>query len=188
MVHAPVSSASWEWMTRLLDTAVLASSDRKAGQEAMLAKLSELMFLEALRAHIEELAPETRNWVAGLRDPEIGTVLRLIHGRFAEPWTLEGLARASNLSRSTLADRFTGYIGVPPMTYLTQWRLQVAARLLQSGSVSVGQAASTVGYHSESAFNRAFKRLVGKTPGAWRRRREHTHDSTGPGSGAVRDE
>jgi AraC-like DNA-binding protein len=170
MVHAPVSAASWEWMSRLLDAAIRASSEREAGQEAMLAKLSELMFLEALRAHIEDLAPETRNWVAGLRDPEIGATLRLIHGRFAEPWTLEGLARASNMSRSTLADRFTAYVGVPPMTYLAHWRLQVAARLLQNGSLSVGQAASTVGYQSESAFNRAFKRLVGETPGAWRRR------------------
>jgi AraC-like DNA-binding protein len=136
----------------------------------MLAKLSELMFLEALRAHIEGLSPETRNWVAGLRDPEIGSTLRLIHGRFAEPWTLELLARESNMSRSTLADRFTAYVGIPPMTYLARWRLQVAARLLQNGSVSVAQAASTVGYQSESAFNRAFKRLVGVSPGVWRRR------------------
>jgi AraC-like DNA-binding protein len=178
MVHAPVSSASWEWMSRLLDTAIQASSDREAGQEAMLAKLSELMFLEALRAHIEALTPETRSWVAGLRDPEIGAILRLIHGRFAEPWTLEGLARAGNMSRSTLADRFTAYVGVPPMTYLAQWRLQVAARLLMGGSMNVGQAARSVGYQSESAFNRAFKRLVGETPGRWRRRGDHTDGDT----------
>jgi AraC-like DNA-binding protein len=170
MVHAPVSSASWDWMTGLLDVAIRASSDRDAGQEAMLAKLSELMFVEALRAHIEDLPAGTRNWVAGLRDAEIGAALRVIHGRFAEPWTLERLARESNLSRSTFADRFTGYVGIPPMTYLAQWRLQVAARLLQNGSTSVAQAASAVGYQSESAFNRAFKRLVGDTPGAWRRR------------------
>lgn len=170
MVHAPVSASSWQWMSQLLDAAIRASTEREAGQEAMLAKLSELMFLEALRAHIEELPAGARNWVAGLRDPDVGTTLRLIHGRYAEPWTLEALARACNLSRSTLADRFTAYVGVPPMTYLAHWRLQVAARLLQSGSISVGQAASTVGYQSESAFNRAFKRLVGETPGAWRRR------------------
>ncbi|MFC7550758.1 cupin domain-containing protein [Plantactinospora sp. GCM10030261] len=170
MVHAPVSAASWEWMVGLLDTAIRASSDRQPGQEAMLAKLSELMFLEALRAHIEGLPPQTRNWVAGLRDPEVGAALRLIHGRYAEPWTLELLARASNMSRSTFADRFTAYVGIPPMTYLAQWRLQAAARLLQNGSVSVAQAAAAVGYQSESAFNRAFKRLVGEAPGAWRRR------------------
>jgi AraC-like DNA-binding protein len=170
MVHAPLSAASWGWMVGLLDTAIRASNDRQPGQEAMLAKLSELMFLEALRAHIEGLPPQTRNWVAGLRDPEIGVTLRLIHGRFAEPWTLELLARASNMSRSTLADRFTAYVGIPPMTYLAQWRLQAAARLLQNGSVSVAQAAAAVGYQSESAFNRAFKRLVGEAPGVWRRR------------------
>lgn len=175
MVHAPVSAASWEWMSGLLDAAVHASSDRDAGQEAMLAKLSELMFVEALRGHIEGLPPGTRSWVAGLRDPEIGSTLRLIHGRFAEPWTLERLAREVNMSRSSFADRFTAYVGVPPMTYLAQWRLQVAARLLQSGSTSVAQAASAVGYQSESAFNRAFKRLVGQAPGAWRRQGERTH-------------
>jgi AraC-like DNA-binding protein len=169
MVHAPVSAESWGWMVALLDTAVRASGDHRPGQEAMLAKLSELMFLEALRAHIDGLPPQTRNWVAGLRDPEIGATLRLIHGRFAEPWTLELLARASNMSRSALAERFTAYVGVPPITYLAQWRLQAAARLLQNGSASVAQAAAAVGYQSESAFNRAFKRLVGEAPGTWRR-------------------
>jgi transcriptional regulator GlxA family with amidase domain len=156
-------------MTGLLDAAVAASDDRDAGQEAMLAKLSELMFVEALRAHIDGLPPEARSWVAGLRDPEIGTALRLIHGRFAEPWTLESLAREVGMSRSSFADRFTAYVGLPPMTYLAQWRLQVAARLLQGGTMSVARVAATVGYHSESAFNRAFKRHVGRPPGSWRR-------------------
>jgi transcriptional regulator GlxA family with amidase domain len=109
--------------------------------------------------------------VAGLRDPEIGATLRLIHGRFAEPWTVERLARSVNVSRSSFADRFTGYVGIPPMTYLTKWRLQVAARLLQNGSISVAQAAGAVGYQSEAAFNRAFKREVGVAQGSWRRSR-----------------
>jgi AraC-like DNA-binding protein len=154
----------------LLDAAIEASDSRDAGQEAMLAKLSELMFVEALRAHIDGLPPEIRSWVAGLRDPEVGSALRLIHGRFAEPWSLERLAREVSMSRSSFADRFTVYVGVPPMTYLARWRLQVAARMLQNGSLSVAQAASTVGYQSESAFNRAFKRQVGRPPGTWRRR------------------
>ncbi len=135
----------------------------------MLAKLSELMFVEALRAHIDELPPEARSWVAGLRDPEIGTALRLVHGRFAEAWTLERLAREVGMSRSSFADRFTAYVGLPPMTYLAQWRLQAAARMLQNGTMSVAQVATAVGYQSESAFNRAFKRHVGRTPGTWRR-------------------
>ncbi|WP_370618968.1 AraC family transcriptional regulator [Mumia sp. Pv 4-285] len=170
MVHAPVSGRSWGWMTSLLDAAVAASDEHDAGQEAMLAKLSELMFLEALRSHLEGLPPQTRNWVAGLRDREVGSALRLMHGRFAEPWTLEQLAREIGISRSSLAERFTSYVGVPPMTYLARWRLQLAARLLQGGSLSVAQAATAVGYQSESAFNRAFKRQVGEAPGAWRRR------------------
>ncbi|ACQ78338.1 transcriptional regulator, AraC family [Beutenbergia cavernae DSM 12333] len=169
MVHAPVSERSWGWMTSLLDAAIVASDERDAGQEAMLAKLSELMFVEALKTHIEGLPADTRNWVAGLRDREIGSALRLMHGRFAEPWTLEHLARDVGMSRSSLAERFTAYVGVPPMTYLARWRLQLAARLLQSGS-GVAQAASAVGYQSESAFNRAFKRQVGEAPGVWRRR------------------
>jgi AraC-like DNA-binding protein len=174
MVHSPVSERSWRWMTGLLDAAIEASDSQDAGREAMLAKLSELMFVEALRAHIDRLPPESRTWVAGLRDPEVGTALRLIHGRFAESWTLERLAREVGMSRSSFADRFTAYVGVPPMTYLSHWRLQVAARMLQGGTVTVAQAASRVGYQSESAFNRAFKRQVGRSPGSWRRRTEGT--------------
>jgi AraC-like DNA-binding protein len=169
MVHAPFSARSWGWMTGLLDAAIQASDEGEAGQEAMLAKLSELMFVEALRAHIDGLAPEARSWVAGLRDPDIGAALRLVHGRFAEPWTLDRLAREVGMSRSSFADRFTAYVGLPPMTYLSRWRLQVAARMLQNGTTSVARVAAAVGYQSESAFNRAFKRQVGRSPGTWRR-------------------
>ncbi|HEX5087892.1 MAG TPA: AraC family transcriptional regulator [Nocardioides sp.] len=169
MVHAPVSARSWGWMTGLLDAAIAASDVRDAGQEAMLAKLSELMFVEALRAHLDGLPPDARSWVAGLRDPEIGAALRLVHGRFAEPWTLERLAHEVGMSRSSFADRFSAYVGLPPMTYLARWRLQVAAGLLQGGTMSVSQVALRVGYQSESAFNRAFKRQVGRSPGTWRR-------------------
>ncbi|HST80650.1 MAG TPA: AraC family transcriptional regulator [Kineosporiaceae bacterium] len=170
MVHAPVSARSWRWMSGLLEAAVEASDGRNAGQEAILAKLSELMFVEALRAHIDRLPPEARSWVAGLRNAEVGAALRLLHGRFAEPWTLELLAREVGMSRSAFADRFTTYVGVPPMTYLARWRLQVAARMLQGGSVSVAHVSAAVGYESESAFNRAFKKQVGAPPGSWRRR------------------
>lgn len=169
LLRAPVSDRSRSWMTGLLDAAIEAGRSRDAGQEAMLAKLSELMFVEALRAHIESLPPDARGWVAGLRDPQVGIALRLIHGRYPEPWTLELLAREVAMSRSSFADRFTSYVGVPPMTYLARWRLQAAARMLQGGSVSVAQAAARVGYQSESAFHRAFKRQVGRAPGSWRR-------------------
>jgi transcriptional regulator GlxA family with amidase domain len=164
-----VSEASWRWVARLLDAALDTSGHGGAGSEAMLAKLAELMFVEALRAHLDQLPPDARSWVAGLRDAEVGAALRVVHGRFAEPWTLESLAREVGMSRSSFADRFTAYVGLPPMTYLAQWRLQVAARLLQNGTMSVARVAATVGYQSESAFNRAFKRHVGRPPGSWRR-------------------
>ena len=173
---APVSARSWRWMSGLLDAAIEASDSQDAGQEAMLAKLSELMFIEALHAHIAGLPSDARNWAAGLRDPEVGAALRLIHGRYAEQWTLERLAREVGVSRSSFAERFTAYVGVPPMSYLARWRLQVAARMLQGGSVGVAQAAARVGYQSESAFNRAFKRQVNMPPGVWRRRASESTD------------
>jgi AraC-like DNA-binding protein len=169
VVSAPVSAESWQWMARLLDAAVEASGQDTAGRDAMLAKLAELMFVEALRAHIDRLPEDERSWVAGLRDPQVGAALQLIHGRPAEPWTLERLARGVNMSRSAFVERFTAYVQVPPMQYVARWRLQLAARMLESGSHTVSQVASAVGYESEAAFNRAFKRLVGVPPGAWRR-------------------
>ncbi len=171
IVRAPVSPQSWQWMAGLLDAAVVASGNSGAGREAMLAKLAELMFVEALRAHLEGLPPDARGWVAGLRDSQVGRALQVIHGRPGEPWTLPRLARAIGMSRSSLAERFTAYVGIPPMQYLTRWRLQLAARLLEDGRATVSQAAATVGYQSEAAFTRAFKRYVGESPGAWRRSR-----------------
>ena len=171
IVRAPVSEASWRWVARLLDAALDTSGHGGAGREAMLAKLAELMFVEALRSHLDQLPPDARSWVAGLRDPQVGAALRLLHGRPAEPWTLDRLAREVAMSRSSFAERFTAHVGAPPMQYLARWRLQLAARMLGTDGVSVGQAASAVGYQSEAAFNRAFKREVGETPGAWRRGR-----------------
>lgn len=173
MVSAPVSDESWQWVARLLDAAVEATGQDTAGRDAMLAKLAELMFVEALRGHIATLPPDARSWVAGLRDPQVGAALRLIHAEPERAWTLEQLAREVSMSRSAFAERFTAYVQVPPMQYLTRWRLQRAARLLEEGRTA-SQAATAVGYQSEAAFHRAFKRLVGVPPGAWRRGRRHT--------------
>lgn len=170
VVRAPVSPASWQWMAGLLDAAVQATGHGGAGREAMLAKLAELMFVEALRAHLESLPPDARGWVAGLRDPQVGRALQVIHGHPYEVWNLDALARAVSMSRSSFAERFAAYVGMPPMLYLTRWRLQLASRLLEDG-LTVTRAAAAVGYQSESAFTRAFKRHVGQAPGAWRRKR-----------------
>ena len=171
VVHAPVSTPSWGWLASVVDAAVKESVHDSAGREAMLAKLAELMFVEVMRNHIDSLPGDARGWFAGLRDPQIGAALRLIHGQPSEPWTLDSLAREIGLSRSAFAERFTTYVQMPPMQYLGRWRLQIAARLLEAPSVSIAQAAAEVGYQSEAAFNRAFKRYAGLAPGAWRRER-----------------
>ncbi len=169
LVHAPVSEGSRQWVAGLVDAAVRSSSTHSAGSEAMLAKLAELMFVEAIRNHIALLPAAARGWLAGVRDPQVGAALRLMHGRPAEPWTVERLAHGVGMSRSAFVQRFSAYVRIPPMQYLARWRLQLAARMLETGTVSVAQASTAVGYQSEAAFNRAFKREVGLAPGTWRR-------------------
>ncbi len=139
------------------------------GGESILSKLSELMFLMAIRQYIDGLPEQSKGWLAGLRDRSIGTALKLMHGQPAAPWTLEGLAREVGMSRTAFAVRFTELMGTPPMHYLSNWRLQLSARLLERPGMNVAQAAAEVGYESEAAFNRAFKKTVGVPPGMWRR-------------------
>jgi AraC-like DNA-binding protein len=174
IVHVPLSTESRQWLENLVGMAVRASGTEGAGQEAMLAKLAELLFVEAIRAHLNRLPEDARDWLAGLRDPQVGSALRLLHGQPAHAWTPQLLAHEIGMSRSSFSERFTTYVGIPPMHYLGRWRLQLASRLLEGGTISVGQAAAAVGYQSEAAFNRAFKREVGQAPGAWRRGRERT--------------
>jgi AraC-like DNA-binding protein len=171
MFHASVSTATQSWLTSLVRAAVEESDHASAGGETMLAKLAELMFVEVIRKYVAGLPEDTRGWLSGLRDRHVGAALRLIHGRPAESWTLDGLARSVGLSRSVFADRFTQLVGVPPMQYLARWRLQLASHLLENRSVGIAVAAAQVGYESEAAFNRAFKKFVGVPPGAWRRGR-----------------
>jgi AraC-like DNA-binding protein len=170
IVHASISAASRGWLASLIGAGGKSNGHRAAaGGEAMLAKLAELMFVEVIISHIESLPENAMGWFAGLRDPQIGAALRLVHGRPTEPWTLDTLAREVGMSRSSLAERFTAYVEMPPMQYLARWRLQIAARLLETPNISVAQVAAEVGYQSEAAFNRAFKRHTGLAPGAWRR-------------------
>jgi transcriptional regulator GlxA family with amidase domain len=152
----------------------------RAGGETILSKLSELMFLQAVRQHIDSLPSESTGWLAALRDRNIGDALRLMHGAPAENWTLDSLAREVGLSRSVFAERFALIMGTPAMHYLSNWRLQLAAKLLERQSMSIAQAAAEVGYESEAAFNRAFKKQVGAPPGAWRRARIAREQAPGP--------
>jgi AraC-like DNA-binding protein len=161
-----------DWIRRLFDYGAHEITGSDPGAATVLSKISELLFVEAIRRHLAGLPAQQTGWLAGLRDATIGKALALIHTRLAEEWTARTLAREVGLSRSVFADRFTALIGAPPKRYLTSWRLRVAADKLREGRLSVAEAAFEVGYQSEVAFTRAFKREFGASPGAWRRQAE----------------
>ncbi|HEY8610156.1 MAG TPA: AraC family transcriptional regulator [Roseomonas sp.] len=163
------SDRGGSWMGHLVSATMAESLARRIGGDAILARLSELMFAELVRRHIEAMPAEETGWFAGLRDPHVGRALNLLHGRAAAPWTLDALAREVGMSRSSLAERFVRLVGLPPMQYLARWRMQLAAGLLANGGQQVARIAEEVGYDSEAAFSRAFHKLVGMPPVAWRR-------------------
>ena len=153
----------------LLQLALSEAAAPRAGTTTLLTRLTELMFVEVLRTFMESMSSEQTGWFAGLRDPFVGRALQRLHAEPARDWTVDDLGRAVGLSRSALVDRFHALLGQPPMTYLTQWRIQLATQLLRESHASVATIAEQVGYASEAAFNRAFRRMVGKPPAAWRR-------------------
>ena len=155
------NDASGRWLENSIRFSVNEADASRAGGEAVLAKLSEVLFVETLRTYIANLPPEQTGWLAGARDAEVGKTLALMHRNPASPWTIASLATQVGVSRSVLADRFRHYLDRSPMAYLTSWRLQLAADLLTSTSYSVARIAAEVGYESEPAFNRAFKRDFG---------------------------
>jgi AraC-like DNA-binding protein len=160
--------ASGRWLEDSIRYSVDTADVPRAGGEAVLAKLSEVLFVEALRAYITHLPPEQTGWLAGARDAEVGKTLALMHRDPAHPWTLASLAKEAGISRSVLAERFRHYLNETPMAYLTHWRLQLGAQMLASTSYSVAQVAAEVGYESEAAFNRAFKREFNLPPARFR--------------------
>jgi AraC-like DNA-binding protein len=162
------SDGSGRWLETSIRYSVDQAAASKTGSEIVVAKLSEVLFAETLRRYLEMLPPGQRGWLAGARDPDVGNALALMHRQPSDPWTIAALARKVGVSRSVLAERFRHFLGVPPMAYLTQWRLQLGAQLLTSTSYSVAQVASEVGYESEPAFNRAFKRTFGSPPARFR--------------------
>ena len=162
------SRARTGWLATLLSIAVRESGVSRPGGENVLARLSELIFVETIRQYLETLPPSQTGWLSGLRDAVVGQALAALHGEPREPWTVERLARSVGLSRSVLAERFTAMVGHPPMQYLALWRMQLASRLLIEGG-PVASVAEAIGYDSESAFSRAFKKLVGQAPATWRR-------------------
>jgi AraC-like DNA-binding protein len=174
VIHLSAANGSQAgWLGTLLTVAVKESGSARAGSENVLARLSELMFVEAIRRYLETITDAQTGWLSGLRDPVVGQALAALHRAPAESWTVERLAQLVGASRSIFAERFTDMVGQPPMQYLTLWRMQLASRLLIEGG-QVASVAMDVGYESEAAFSRAFKKLVGQAPGTWRKHRVPT--------------
>jgi AraC-type DNA-binding domain-containing proteins len=140
----------------------------RPGSRDMLGRLMEMLFVEMLRRYIARLPPETAGWLGALNEPVVGRALQVIHTKPLEDWTVESLALTVGTSRSVLAERFKATLGQPPMQYLSAWRLQLAMNMLREKRRSIAEIAAEVGYESEAAFNRAFKRHLGLPPGAWR--------------------
>jgi AraC-like DNA-binding protein len=160
---------SGHWLENSILHLVEEAASGHAGSQAMLAKLSEALFVDTLRRYIAGLPEQEVGWLAGVRDPIVGKSLTLLHTRAQHRWTIAELAREVGLSRSALVERFTRYLSEPPMAYLIRLRLQLAARALAATSRGVAEIASDVGYESEAAFNRAFKREFGLPPARYRR-------------------
>ncbi|MFT3925441.1 MAG: AraC family transcriptional regulator [Myxococcales bacterium] len=156
-------------LTQLVQLALSESSTQSSGSGIVIARVSELLFVEVVRRYIASLPEDDVGWLAGLRDTAVGRSLSLLHARPAHPWSLEELARESGASRSVLAARFLHLVGMPPMQYLARWRMQLASAELAAGGKKLVQIASEVGYGSEAAFSRAFKREVGVAPAEYRR-------------------
>jgi AraC-like DNA-binding protein len=159
------------WLGNSIRFSVEQARGSAPGADAVLAKLSEALFVETLRRYLAILPPSETGWLAGARDPQVGRALSLLHRQPARQWTLPDLAQETGVSRSVLAERFRHYLGEPPVAYLTRWRMALAARMLQSTPQSIAQIAGGVGYDSEAAFNRAFKRVFGLPPARFRRKK-----------------
>ncbi len=160
--------ASRAWVEASVRFAANELAAGKFGSSHVMSRLSELLFVEAVRDYAQTLEGERSGWLGGLNDPQIGRALALLHGDVGTDWTTDRLAREVSMSRSAFNERFTALVGAPPIKYLTQWRLQLAKEKLRDGRQSIAQIAHAVGYESEFAFNRAFKREFGQPPARWR--------------------
>jgi AraC-like DNA-binding protein len=170
VARIPMADASVSTLLReLFRTGVRETARVRPGAHSILARLSEVIFVEALRRYVEGLPLDGKGWLAGVRDPQVGRALALLHGQPDRAWTVDALARAVALSRSALAERFSVLVGEPPIQYLMRWRLARAAQMLRSGRESIARVAERSGYDSEAAFSRAFKREFNMPPGAWRK-------------------
>lgn len=173
------SDHSGQWLENSIKFSAKEACTNRAGSDAVLTRLSEALFVETMRRYMAELPAEQTGWLAGARDPWVGAALAHIHRTPHQRWTIASLAQEVGMSRSVLAERFRHFLGEPPMTYLSRWRLQLGARKLTSTSHSVARISDEVGYESEAAFNRAFKREFGLPPARFRKRAKSQSGSSG---------
>lgn len=171
-------SPSGQWLEDTFRYSIDHAGVSNPGGAAVIAKLSEVLFVETLRRYIAKLPPSHTGWLAGVRDPDVGKALAVLHKQPAQPWTIASLANEVGVSRSVLAERFRHYLSDTPMGYLTRWRLHLAAQVLSSTAKSVAEVASDVGYESEPSFNRAFKRQFGVPPARFRSHVKKTRTSS----------
>ena len=172
IIHARASELSENsWTGQLARLAQAESGARRPGGEAVLERMSEMMFVDLIRLYLSTMPKTQTGWLAALKDRHLSRVLSLMHSQPAEAWTLEKLSSHAGLSRSALQERFVELIGRPPMQYLRCWRMQVASNLLVESNAKLATIAHKVGYESEEAFSRSFKRAVGQAPATWRRER-----------------
>jgi len=164
-----VPQGSSTWLGTTLKFTVNEARAARPGNVAMLGRLTELMFVEILREYMQRLPASQSGWLAAVNDAHVGKALRLLHANPVRDWTVDELAREVALSRSVLAQRFAELVGEAPMRYLANWRMQLAKQMMREGARNIQEVATRVGYDSEAAFNRAFKRATGSPPAAWRK-------------------
>ncbi|MBD2770722.1 AraC family transcriptional regulator [Iningainema tapete] len=169
LIHIKGEEGPVEWLDTTLQFIACESSISRPGAEMMIAHLSSILFIQAVRAYITSLDEHEGGWLRALVDPQISLALGLIHQKPEEPWTVKSLAQKVNLSRSAFAARFKALVGESPVQYLSRWRMHKAVRLLHSSDMNLSAIATLIGYESEAAFSRAFKRLLGQSPGEYRR-------------------
>ena len=170
LIHIPSGREQLdEWLEPTLKMLAYETRHLRPGSESLVARLIDMILVRAVRVWIEEQPHNRGGWLGALRDPQIGAALGLIHHEPQRDWSVSALAREVAMSRSIFAAKFSSLVGAPPLTYLTRWRLWQASRLLAEGNLSVGETALRVGYESEAAFSKAFKRHFGQPPLAYRR-------------------
>jgi transcriptional regulator GlxA family with amidase domain len=168
------SDPAGQWLEQSILHLVREADAGRTGQSALLSKMAEALFIEALRRYMAQLTPQQTGWLAAAKDAVVGRALALLHRDPGHPWSVAELAAQAGASRTVLGERFAHFLGEPPLGYLARWRLQLASRLLETTRSTVVQVAGEVGYESEAAFSRAFSREFGLPPARYRRQRAAT--------------